>query len=75
MFSIEINKDGKYSGARNIDSTGKLASFYTDLTEDEYGSVTAGTERNPDSSVKSSFAAEYNKGLQISTTSERQQRS
>ena len=68
VFSIEINKDGKYSGARNIDSTGKLASYYTDLTEDEYGSVTAGTEHNPDSSVKSSFAAEYNKGLQIATT-------
>ena len=67
-FSIDIDKDGKYSGARAYDSTGKLTSFYTDLKEDDYGAVTTGIEHKPDSSVKSSFTAEYDKGLQISST-------
>ncbi len=67
-FSIQIDKDGKYSGAQGYDSTGKMTSFYTDLKEDDYAGVTAGTEHKPDSSVKSSFTAEYNKGMQVSST-------
>lgn len=67
-FSIDINKDGKYSGARGYDSTGKLTSFYTDLKEDDYGAVTSGVEHKPDSSVKSSFTTEYDKGMQVGST-------
>lgn len=67
-FSIDIDKDGKYTGARAYDSAGKLTSFYTDLKEDDYGAVTSGIEHKPDSSVKSSFTAEYDKGMQVSST-------
>ena len=67
-FSITIDKDGKYNGAKNYDSTGKLISFYTDLTEDEYGAVTSGMEHNADSTAKTSFTAVYDKGYQISST-------
>ena len=66
--SIDIDKDGKYVGARNMDSSGKVTSFYTDLKEDAYGAITSGIEKNPDSSVKSIFSAAYDKGLQISAT-------
>lgn len=42
-FEIDIDKDGKYSGARELDSAGKATFYYTGLTEDEYGAVTSGT--------------------------------
>ncbi len=67
-FSIQIDKDGKYSGARSYDSAGKLLSYYTDLAEDEYSAVTKGTEHKADSSVKSSFESTYDKGFQVSST-------
>jgi hypothetical protein len=67
-FSIEINKDGKYSGAKIYDSAGKMTSYYTDLTEDDYGAVTSASEHKADSSAKSFFNAEYNKGLQVNST-------
>jgi lysyl-tRNA synthetase class II len=65
-FSIEIDANGKYFSAKDYDSSGTLRGFYTDLTEDEDGSVTGGIMHNPDSSIKSSFEAKYKKGLQIS---------
>ena len=67
-FSIQINKDGKYSGAQAYDSSGKMTSFYTDLTEDDYGAVTGGIEHKPDSSIRSSFAIENDKGMQVGST-------
>ncbi|HYM94216.1 MAG TPA: hypothetical protein VET23_08760, partial [Chitinophagaceae bacterium] len=48
--------------------TGKMTGYYTDLKEDDYGAVIAGIEHKADSSVKSSFAAEYNKGMQVSSS-------
>lgn len=65
-FSIAIDADGKYIGAKEFDSSGTLTSYYTDLTEDADGNVTGGIMHNPDSSVKSSFEAKYNNGMQIS---------
>lgn len=62
-FSIQIDKDGKYSGGQSFDSTGKMDSYYTDLKEDEYGSVTDGVQHKADSTVKASFHSEYVKGL------------
>jgi hypothetical protein len=67
-FSVQISKEGKYIGGQAFDSTGKMTSFYTDLKEDEYGSVTGGTEHKPDSSVKSSFMSESNKGMTVNST-------
>lgn len=67
-FSIQIDKDGKYSGAQSYDSTGKMDSYYTDLKENEYGAVTEGKQHKPDSSIKSSFSSVYDKATFISGT-------
>jgi len=64
-MEIEIDKDGKYSGARELDSAGKLLFYYTGITEDEYGAVTSGTRHKADSSVVGTFKNEYVKGIQV----------
>jgi hypothetical protein len=66
-FSLQIGADGKYSGAVGYDSAGKVASIYSDLKEDDYGAITAGTERKADSTVRTSFTTENHKGMQVST--------
>ncbi len=68
-FAIQIGKDGKYSGAQSKDSAGKTTSYFTNITEDEYGNVTGGSEYKADSSLKSTFAAGFTKGVQTSNTS------
>lgn len=67
-FKITINKEGKYNGATAMDSVGKISSYYTNLTEDDYGAVTAGTEHKPDSSIKGYFINEYNKAMLVNST-------
>ena len=67
-FEIEIDKDGKYSGAHEKDSTGKATFYYTGLTEDDYGQVTAGTRHKADSTVDGVFSNEYVKGMQVAGT-------
>jgi hypothetical protein len=64
-MEIDIDKDGKYSGARELDSAGKLLFYYTGITEDEYGAVTSGTRHKADSSVFGTFKNEYVKGIQV----------
>jgi hypothetical protein len=64
-FEIDIDKDGKYSGARELDSAGKMTFYYTGLTEDDYGAVTSGTRHKKDSSVDGVFKSEYTKGIQV----------
>jgi hypothetical protein len=64
-FEIDIDKDGKYTGARELDSAGKSTFYYTGLTEDDYGSVTSGTRHKKDSSVDGVFKSEYTKGIQV----------
>lgn len=64
-MEIDIDKDGKYSGARELDSAGKLLFYYTGITEDEYGAVTSGTRHKPDSSVFGTFKNEYKNGIQV----------
>lgn len=67
-FSIQIDKDGKYSGAQSYDSTGKMDGYYTDLKENEYGAVLEGKQYKPDSTLKSSFISVYDKAIFISGT-------
>lgn len=64
-MEIDIDKEGKYSGARELDSAGKLLYYYTDITEDEYGQVTSGTRHKADSSVFGRFKNEFVKGIQV----------
>ena len=60
-MEIEIDSSGKYSGAKSFDTSGKQASYYKDLTQDEFGNVLTGTEYKMDNSLKSSFVGNYDK--------------
>ena len=64
-MDIDIDKDGKYSGARELDSAGKLLFYYTAITEDDNGAVTSGTRHKADSSVVGTFKNEYVNGMQV----------
>ncbi len=64
-FEIQLDKDGKYSGGQETDSTGKKCFFYTALKENEYGAVTTGTRHKPDSSIDGVFENDYVKGTQV----------
>jgi hypothetical protein len=58
---IELDSNGKYLRADNYDSSGKISSYYKDLSENEYGEVLKGTEYKPDNTMKSSFENNYDK--------------
>jgi hypothetical protein len=60
-MAIEIDSSGKYSGAKSYDSSGKQATYYKDLTQDEFRNVLTGTEYKMDNTVKSSFVNSYDK--------------
>ncbi len=64
-FTIELDKDGKYSGGNETDSAGKITFFYTGLKEDDYGAVTTGTRHKADSTVDGVFENDYSKGIQV----------
>ena len=59
-------KDGKYVGGKGYDSSGTQDSYYTDLENNEYGQVTAGTEHFMDGRVKSTFSTKYDGPLYVS---------
>jgi len=67
-IDIQIDKEGKYSGAQTYDSTGKMDSYFTDLTEDEYGSVTGWKQYKIDSTLKGSWSGVYEKNIWVSST-------
>ena len=52
-------KDGKYTGAKSYDSTGKQDSYYTDLKSNEYGIVYAGKQHFMNDKIKSTFEMKY----------------
>src|SRR5262249_10778287 len=55
-WEITIDSSGKYNGAKVYDSTGKISSIWRDLSENEFGEVTAGTEYKADNTtMKSAF--------------------
>jgi hypothetical protein len=58
-----VGKDGNYSGARSFDSTGKMDSYYTDLTSNDYGQLTSFRQFKPDSILKMSVTSTYAKQL------------
>ncbi|MES1224908.1 MAG: hypothetical protein ABUT20_55990, partial [Bacteroidota bacterium] len=60
-MEIGIDSNGKYNSAKAYDSTGKMSSYYTDLSENEFGEVLTGTEYHADSTLKSSFVNSYDK--------------
>ena len=62
-ISVNVGKDGNYSGARSFDSTGKMDSYYTDLTSNDYGQLTSFRQFKPDSILKMSVTSTYAKQL------------
>ena len=62
-WEIIIDSSGNYQEARIYDSANKLKSYYKDLSQDEYGQVTKGTEYTPEHKMKSSFENSYKSGI------------
>ena len=63
--TIEIGKDGKYTGAKSYDSSGKMDGYYLDLQENEYGAMTRGKMFNTDSTLKFTFSSTFEKAINI----------
>lgn len=55
----EIDKNGKYSGGKTYDSTGKQDGYYTGLKTNEYGIVYAGKEHFMNGNIKATFDSKY----------------
>lgn len=62
-ISIQIDKDGKYSGAQSFDSTNKMDSYYSDLAQNDYGQLTSFKQYKPDSTLKMSMTSTFDKQL------------
>jgi len=62
-------KDGKYTGGKTYDSTGKPDSYYTDLSENEYGIVYAGKQHFMDGRIKATWEAKYDGPIYLSSSS------
>ncbi len=56
---VTETKDGKYTGGKNYDSTGKQDGYYDSLKTNEYGIVYAGTQHFMSGKIKSTFEMKY----------------
>lgn len=59
-------KDGKYTGAKTYDSTGKQDSYYTDLATNDNGVVYAGKQHFMDGRMKATFDFKYDGPIYVS---------
>lgn len=57
-LTIDYDSTMKYIDAKSYDSTGKMDSYYEDLTSNKFGQVTGGKQFHPDSTLKMTFANE-----------------
>ena len=62
-ISIQTDKDGKYTTAQESDSMNKLSSYYTDLSENDYGQLTSLRKFKADSTLESSMTSTYDKQI------------
>jgi len=62
-------KDGKYTGGKSYDSTGKQDSYYTDLSTNEYGIVYAGKQHFMDGRIKSTWDNKFDGPIYVGGTS------
>jgi hypothetical protein len=63
------SKDGKYTGGKTYDSTGRQDSYFTDLATNEYGIVYAGKQHFMDGRIKGTWDNKYNGVTYVSGTS------
>ncbi len=64
-IAIQIDENGKYKGALEYDSAGKLEYYYTNITENDYGALTYMKKYNVDSTLNSSISRTYDRSLFI----------
>ena len=62
-------KDGKYTGGKSYDSTGKQDSYFTDLATNENGVVYAGKQHFMDGRIKSTWDLKFDGPIYVSGTS------
>ena len=62
-ISVQLDKDGKYSTAKSLDSNDKMDFYYTDLTQNDYGQLTSFKQFKSDSTLKMSVASTFDKQL------------
>lgn len=67
-FDTKIDDKGNYTWAGEIDSTGKGGIYYTEITQNENGSVTGWKQYDKDSVFRQSGESKYDKNLQSSFT-------
>ena len=58
-LSIEYDSPGKPKIAKSYDSTGKMDSYYSDITSNKFSMVTSAKQYHPDSTLKMSFANDF----------------
>jgi hypothetical protein len=58
-LTVQYDGTGKYSGAKSYDSTGKMDVYYTDIMSNNFGQVTSAKGFHPDSTLKMTFANEF----------------
>ena len=58
-LTITYDSLGKYNQAKSYDSTGKMDSYYTAITSNQFGEVTGGKQFHLDSILKSSFENDF----------------
>jgi len=63
------SKDGKYTGGKTYDSTGKQDSYFTDLQTNEYGIVYSGKQHFVDGRVKATWDNKFDGHTYVSGTS------
>jgi hypothetical protein len=68
-ITIQLDKEGKkYATAIEYDSSGKLSSFYKDITQNEYNQLTSMKQYKPDSTLKQSEETKYDKQIFVEQT-------
>lgn len=63
IISIKIDKDGKYSEAVEKDSLNKMKSYYTNISQNDYGQLTDMKKFNADSTLSSTMTNSFNKQI------------
>ncbi len=63
IISVQIDKDGNYSGAQESDSTEKMKFYYTDLKQNDYGQLTSFKQFKADSTLNSTMTSTYDKQI------------
>ncbi len=57
--TIDVDKNGNYTGAKTYDSTNKQDSYYTDFKTNEYGITYAGKQHFMNGKLKNTFDMKY----------------